>query len=36
MLANRLEDKLIVAVPSWSGDRVDDKMKKETQEATLS
>lgn len=36
MLVNRLEDVFIVAEPSWSGDKVDDKGIKETQEATLS
>ena len=25
MLANRLEDTLIVAEPSWSGDKVEDR-----------
>lgn len=25
MLANRLEDMLIVAEPSWSGDKVEDR-----------
>lgn len=36
ILANRLEEMLIVAEPSWSGDKVNNKRKKETQEATLS
>lgn len=36
MLSNKLEDLLIAAKSSWSRDKVDDKVKKETQEATLS
>lgn len=36
MLANRFEDMLSVAELSGSGDKTDDKGKKETQETTLS
>lgn len=36
MLASRLEDMLMVAEPSWRGNKVDDKGIKETQEATPS